>query len=63
MNTNSALPPLKNITTRSGPNTHEGVGRPRYEFRDTFALYMGSSLDKSLGDTASLLRQESGNPG
>jgi len=60
--TNAAIQRVKKFTTGSGLNNLEGGIRLRYEIRREFAPYVGISLDKSIGDTASLVRQEDGNP-
>ena len=60
--TNAAIQRVKKFTTGSGLNNLEGGVRLRYEIRREFAPYVGISLDKSIGDTASLVRQEDGNP-
>lgn len=60
--TNAAIQRVRKFTTGSGLNNLEGGMRLRYEIRRAFAPYVGISLDKSLGDTASLVRQEDGNP-
>jgi copper resistance protein B len=60
--TNAAIQRVKKFTTGSGLNNLEGGFRLRYEIRREFAPYVGISLDKSVGDTASLVRQEDGNP-
>lgn len=60
--TNAAIQRVKKFTTGSGLNNLEGGFRLRYEIRREFAPYVGISLDKSFGDTATLVRQEDGNP-
>lgn len=60
--TNAAIQRVKKFTTGSGLNNLEGGFRLRYEIRREFAPYVGVSLDKSFGDTATLVRQEDGNP-
>ncbi|MBA3968343.1 MAG: copper resistance protein B, partial [Nitrospirales bacterium] len=46
----------------SGLNNLKLGFRLRYETRREFAPYVGISLDKSIGDTATLVRDEGGNP-
>ena len=60
--TNAAIQRVRKFTTGSGLNNLELGFRLRYEIRREFAPYVGISLDKSFGDTASLVRQEGGNP-
>ncbi|MDH5562650.1 MAG: copper resistance protein B [Nitrospirota bacterium] len=60
--TNAAIQRVKKFTTGSGLNNIEGGVRLRYEIWREFAPYMGVSLDKSIGETASLVRQEAGDP-
>jgi copper resistance protein B len=60
--TNAAIQRVEEFTTGSGLNNLEFGGRLRYEFRREFAPYVGFSLDKSFGETATLVRQEGGNP-
>lgn len=36
--------------------------RLRYEIRRKFAPYVGLSFDRSFGETATLVRQQGGNP-
>lgn len=59
--TNAAIQRVKKFTTGSGLNNLEGGIRLRYEIRREFAPYIGLSLDKSIGDTASLVQDEGGN--
>ncbi len=58
--TNAAIQRVKKFTTGSGFNNVEGGARLRYEFRREFAPYVGVSLDRSFGETATLVRQEDG---
>jgi len=60
--TNAAIQRVEEFTTGSGLNNLEFGVRLRYEIRREFAPYVGISLDKSLGETATLVRQEGGNP-
>ncbi len=60
--TNAAVQRVEEFTTGSGLNNLEFGGRLRYEFRREFAPYIGISLDRSFGETATLVRQEGGNP-
>ncbi len=60
--TNAAIQRVKKFTTGSGFNNVEGGARLRYEFRREFAPYVGVSLEKSFGETATLVRQEDGDP-
>jgi copper resistance protein B len=60
--TNAAIQRVQKFTTGSGLNNLEGGIRLRYEIRREVAPYVGVSLDRSIGDTASLVRQEDGNP-
>lgn len=60
--TNVALQRVERFTTGSGLNNLEGGIRLRYEIRREFAPYIGVSLDRSFGDTATLVRQEGGDP-
>ena len=57
---NAALQRVKKFTTGSGLNNVEGGARLRYEFRRELAPYIGISLDRSFGETATLVRQENG---
>ncbi len=59
--TNVAIQRVKKFTTGSGLNNLEGGARLRYEIRREFAPYVGVSLDRSFGETATLVRQEDGN--
>ena len=60
--TNAAIQRVEEFTTGSGLNNLEFGGRLRYEIRREFAPYVGISLDRSFGETATLVRQEGGNP-
>ena len=60
--TNAAIQRVEEFTTGSGLNNLEFGVRLRYEIRREFAPYVGISLDKGFGETASLVRQEGGAP-
>jgi copper resistance protein B len=60
--TNAAIQRVEEFTTGSGLNNLELGFRLRYEIRRWFAPYVGVSLDRSFGETATLVRQEGGNP-
>ena len=60
--TNAAIQRVEKFTTGSGLNNLEFGVRLRYEIRREFAPYVGISLDRSFGETATLVRQEGGNP-
>lgn len=60
--TNAAVQRVEEFTTGSGLNNLELGFRLRYEIRREFAPYVGISLDKSFGETATLVRQEGGDP-
>jgi len=60
--TNGAVQRVERFTTGSGLNNLEFGVRLRYEIRREFAPYVGISLDNSFGETATLVRQEGGNP-
>ena len=60
--TNAAIQRVEEFTTGSGLNNLEFGVRLRYEIRREVAPYVGFSLDRSFGETASLVRQEGGNP-
>ena len=60
--TNAAIQRVEKFTTGSGLNNLEFGFRLRYEIRREFAPYVGLSLDRSFGETATLVRQEGGNP-
>ena len=60
--TNVAVQRVEQFTTGSGLNNLEFGMRMRYEIRREFAPYVGFSLDRSFGETATLVRQDGGNP-
>ena len=60
--TNAAVQRVEEFTTGSGLNNLELGFRLRYEIRREFAPYVGLSLDRSFGETATLVRQDGGNP-
>jgi copper resistance protein B len=60
--TNAAVQRVERFTTGSGLNNLEFGMRLRYEIRREFAPYVGFSLDKSFGETATLVREEGGDP-
>ncbi len=60
--TNVAIQRVEEFTTGSGLNNLEFGMRLRYEIRREFAPYVGFSLDRSFGETATLVRQEGGDP-
>jgi copper resistance protein B len=60
--TNAAVQRVEEFTTGSGLNNLEFGVRLRYEIRREFAPYVGISLDKSFGETASLVREDGGDP-
>jgi copper resistance protein B len=60
--TNAAIQRVDEFTTGSGLNNLELGFRLRYEIRREFAPYVGLSLDRSFGETATLVRQEGGDP-
>lgn len=60
--TNVAVQRVEEFTTGSGLNNLEFGVRLRYEIRREFAPYVGFSLDRSFGETATLVRQEGGDP-
>ena len=60
--TNAAIQRVEEFTTGSGLNNLELGARLRYEIRREFAPYVGISLDRSFGETATLVRQDGGNP-
>jgi copper resistance protein B len=60
--TNAAVQRVEKFTTGSGLNNLELGFRLRYEIRREFAPYVGISLDKSFGETATLVRQQGGDP-
>ena len=58
--TNAAVQRVEEFTTGSGLNNLEFGGRLRYEIRRWVAPYVGVSLDRSFGETATLVRQDGG---
>ena len=60
--TNAAAQRVEEFTTGSGLNNLEFGLRLRYEIRREFAPYVGISIDKSFGETATFVRQEGGDP-
>lgn len=60
--TNLAVQRVVEFTTGSGLNNLEFGVRFRYEIRREIAPYIGFSLDRSFGETATLVRQEGGDP-
>ncbi len=60
--TNAAVQRVEEFTTGSGLNNLEFGLRLRYEIRRELAPYVGISLDRSFGETATFVRQEGGNP-
>lgn len=60
--TNVAVQRVEQFTTGSGLNNLEFGVRLRYEIQREFAPYVGFSIDRSFGETATLVRQEGGNP-
>lgn len=60
--TNAAVQRVEEFTTGSGLNNLEFGLRLRYEIRRELAPYVGISLDRSFGETATLVRQDGGNP-
>jgi copper resistance protein B len=60
--TNAAVQRVEEFTTGSGLNNLELGIRLRYEIQRKFAPYVGISLDRSFGETATLVRQEGGTP-
>lgn len=60
--TNVAVQRVERFTTGSGLNNLEFGIRLRYEIRREFAPYVGFSVDRSFGETATLVRQDGGNP-
>jgi copper resistance protein B len=60
--TNVAVQRVEQFTTGSGLNNLEFGVRLRYEIRREFAPYVGFSVDRSFGETATLVRQEGGDP-
>ncbi len=62
LETNAAIQKVEKFTTGSGFNNLEFGLRLRYEIRREFAPYIGISLDRSFGETATLVRQDGGTP-
>ena len=60
--TNAAAQRVEEFTTGSGLNNLEFGVRLRYEIRREFGPYVGISLDKSFGETATLVRDDGGTP-
>jgi copper resistance protein B len=60
--TNAAIQRVEEFTTGSGLNNLEFGVRLRYEIERKFAPYVGVSLDRSFGETATLVREDGGNP-
>ena len=60
--TNAAIQRVEEFTTGSGLNNLEFGVRLRYEIRREVAPYVGISLDRSFGETATLVREDGGNP-
>lgn len=60
--TNAAIQRVERFTTGSGLNNLEFGMRLRYEIRREMAPYVGISLDRSFGETATLVRQDGGTP-
>jgi copper resistance protein B len=60
--TNLAVQRVEEFTTGSGLNNLEFGLRLRYEMWRELAPYVGISLDRSFGETATLVRQEGGAP-
>lgn len=60
--TNVAAQRVERFTTGSGLNNLEFGLRLRYEIRREFAPYVGFSIDRSFGETATLVKEEGGNP-
>jgi copper resistance protein B len=58
--TNAAVQRVEEFTTGSGLNNLELGFRLRYEIRREFAPYVGISLDRSFGETATLVRIDGG---
>ena len=58
--TNAAVQRVEKFTTGSGLNNLEFGARLRYEIRREFAPYVGISIDRSFGETATLVRQDGG---
>ncbi|MBS0150058.1 MAG: copper resistance protein B [Nitrospira sp.] len=60
--TNLAIQRVEEFTTGSGLNNLEFGGRLRYEIRRKFAPYIGASFERSVGETATLVRRQGGDP-
>jgi copper resistance protein B len=60
--TNAAVQRAEKFTTGSGLNNLEFGVRLRYEIRREFAPYVGISFDRNFGETATLVRQDGGDP-
>jgi copper resistance protein B len=60
--TNAAVQRVEEFTTGSGLNNLEFGLRLRYEIRRELAPYVGLSLDRSFGETATLVRRQGGDP-
>lgn len=60
--TNMAVQRVERFTIGSGLNNLEFGLRLRYEIRREFAPYVGFSIDRSFGETATLVREEGGSP-
>ena len=60
--TNAAVQRVEEFTTGSGLNNVEFGVRLRYDIRRELTPYVGISLDKSFGETASLVRGDGGDP-
>ena len=58
--TNAAIQRVEDFSTGSGLNNLEFGARLRYEIRRELAPYVGISLDRSFGETATLVRQDGG---
>ena len=59
--TNAAGQRVEKFTTGSGLNNLEFGVRLRYEIQRELSPYVGISLDRSFGETATLVRQDGGN--
>ncbi|MEP7152247.1 MAG: copper resistance protein B [Nitrospira sp.] len=60
--TNAAIQRVEEFTTGSGLNNLEFGIRLRYDIRRGFSPYVGVSLDRSFGETATFIRREGGSP-
>ena len=60
--TNVAVQRVERFTTGSGLKNLEFGLRLRYEIRREVAPYIGVSLDRSFGETATFVREEGGHP-